>query len=475
MSFLSRIAGAFRRRRAPEAPTDAVVSQPQNAAFEEAFWRELLIDRETTSGESVNWRTSLSVPAALRCGLVIADGVATVPCKLMRKDPGSGRRMEAIDHPLYWLLKRKPSPFQNSLEFRETMAIHAVFAGNAYAFKNKVRGQVRELLVIPPHAVQTKQNSDYSVEYRVTAIDGTSEVIPAEAIWHLRGPSWDGYSGLDLVYLLRNSLGLSMATERAHAARFGNGVQTTGLYSVDGKLDDAQYRRLAKWLQKHFAGGANSGKPVILDSGAKYTQIDMNGVDAEHVSTRMLQIQEICTGFGVKPIMIGHADKSSTYASAEQMFLAHAVHTIRPWHRRFEESMNCELLTEEEARQGYYFKFIDTELLRGAAKDRAEYYTKLFNVGAMGPNDIAALEDMEGIEAGDVRFRPGNMTPINEETNVATPTAAPAAPAAGNAPPADRMNVGRVLSSKNEGLLRDARDNLDSVLTQLDAQPEEDQ
>jgi hypothetical protein len=32
-------------------------------------------------------------------------------------------------------------------------------------------------------------------------------------IWHVRGPSWDGYLGLDVLQLAREALGLSIATE----------------------------------------------------------------------------------------------------------------------------------------------------------------------------------------------------------------------------------------------------------------------
>ena len=43
------------------------------------------------------------------------------------------------------------------------------------------------------------------------------------------------------------------------------------------------------------------------------------------------------------PIMIGHADKAATYASAEQMFLAHVVHTLSPWYSRLEQSIDANL------------------------------------------------------------------------------------------------------------------------------------
>lgn len=62
----------------------------------------------------------------------------------------------------------------------------------------------------------------------------------------------------------------------------------------------------------------------------------MSGVDAQHLETRRFQIEEICRFFGVMPIMIGYSDKASTYASAEQMFLAHVVHTLAPWYTRLQ-------------------------------------------------------------------------------------------------------------------------------------------
>ena len=476
MSLFSWLKGSKKAAPEPEIP----VSQPKNAIADETFWHDLFPSVRTTSGESVNWTSAMSVPAAMRCGMVIADGVSTVPCKLMRKDPATGRRTEATDHPLYMLFARAPSPFQTSQEFRETMTLHAVFAGNAYAFVNRVRGKIKELVLIPPHAVCVEQNSDYSLTYKVTGLDGSVEEIPSEAIWHLRGPSWNGYTGLDIIYHLRNAIGLAMATERAHAQRFGNGVQTTGLYSVKNKLDEAGYKRLYAYITKHFVGGVNSGKPMVLDNDATFTPLEMRGVDAEHVATRQLQIEEICTGFGVKPIMIGHADKSATYASAEQMFLAHAVHTIRPWHRRIENSMEAALLTEDETRAGYYFKFFDTELLRGDASSRATYYRQMFEIG-LTPNQIAEAEDMDGFADGDAHYRPANLVPITEETN--NPPAQTAGQAANQPPSPDqtaaaialRLNVGRVLSAQNETLIREASDNLNTVLSKLDAQQQPDE
>jgi HK97 family phage portal protein len=135
----------------------------------------------------------------------------------------------------------------------------------------------------------------------------------------------------------------------------------------------------------------------------------MTGVDAQHLETRDHQIPEICRFFGVMPIMVGHSDKTATYASAEQMFLAHAIHTARPLHRRFEKSIMRNLMSSAERKQGYYAKFTDTEMLRGAAKDRAEYYAKGINAGWLTRNEAREWEELDPIDGLSEPLSPVNM------------------------------------------------------------------
>jgi HK97 family phage portal protein len=444
---------------------------PLNTAFEEPLWREILGGAPSQAGEHVSWRTALRLTTALRCGLVIADGVATVPCKLMRRDAKTGKRTPATEHRLYKLFNRGPNDWQDALQFLETFTLRAVFTGNAYAFINRVRGEIFELIPLDPLAVEVEQLEDYRLVYRVTAKNGQQAEFPAEAIWHLRGPSWDGVRGLDIIDQAREAIGLAIATQTAHAKRFGQGINASGVYSVKGTLDDKQYALLKSWVDQNHAGALNSGKPMILDREAKWQPLALTGVDAQHLETRKHQIEEVCSAFGVMPIMVGHSDKAATYASAEQMFIQHQTGCIRPWHRRFEKSMNRWLLTEREIDEGLYFKFFDQELLRGAAKDRAEYYTKMVGIGAFTPNIVLELEDMDGYDDGDVHLLASGMTSLDAVQN--PPAPAPASPSSGPAGRRDPQNIGRVLSAKNEQLIRDSRDNLITVLSALDEPPED--
>lgn len=393
------------------------------------LFRDIYGGTPAKSGASVTWKTSLEVTTVLACAGVIADGVATVPLKLMRKTAG-GARAVASDHPLADLLSVAPNDWMDSLELRETIAFHMALCGNAYLFVNRVRGRIAELIPIEPGRVQVKQGADYALRYEVTAPDGTSRPFPAESIWHIRGPSWNGWMGMETVRQAREAIGLALVTEESHARLHKNGVRPSGLYSVEGNLSPEQYKALRAYLDSGFAGAENAAKMMIVDRNARFTPLNMTGVDAQHLETRRFQIEEICRAFRVMPIMVGYSDKAATYASAEQMFLAHAVHCIRPWHRRLEASIARSLLTPAERAQGLYPKFFDAELLRGASRDRGEYYARGIQSGWMTRNEAREFEDMDPIDGLSEPLTPVNMTIGNPEPQPTNPdpAATPASP-----------------------------------------------
>lgn len=377
------------------------------------IWRELYGGRDAFSGMRVTTNTALEVATVLACVRVKANGIAQVPLKLMREGTGIGgmaSRLPARDHGLYDLLHRRPNDFQTSFEFRHTVEMHRQLLGNAFIFTNRAGdGRVLELIQLDPGRVEVKQEKDWRVRYFVTALDGTKKEFPPSAIWHLRGPSWDGVMGLEIIRKAREAIGLAMATEQAHARLHRNGVQASGLYSVDGPLDGASHDRLKAYIEQQHAGVVNSGKPFILDRGAKWYPLTMTGVDAQHLETRRYQVEEICRFFNIFPQMVGFTDKTSTYASAEQFFGAHVVHCLGPEFEAWEQSMDCNLLSDAERRDGLYTKFSVAGLLRGSTKDRADFYTKLYGIGVLNPNDIRALEDWNPYEGGDQYRVPLNM------------------------------------------------------------------
>lgn len=350
----------------------------------------------TKSGASVNADTALQVDTVLACVRVISEGIAQVPLKVYRA--ANGRREEVPDHPLYDKLHRKPNAWMTSLELRETLAIHACLTGNGFAFKNRLgSGRIAEFIPIEPGRVKVKRAADWTLSYEVRGDSGETKVFPAESIWHWRGPSWNGFLGMEIVQLAREAIGLAMASEESQARNHQQGLKPSGMYSVEGTLNKDQYKDLRSWLEANHAGASNAGRLMLLDRSAKFTPITQTGVDAQHLETRRHQILAICSAMRVQPIMIGFGDKLATFASSEQMFLAHVVHTLGPWYERIEQSADIHLLSDAERAQGYYVKHIVAGLLRGAMKDRADYFSKALGAGGspawMTQDEVRDLED----------------------------------------------------------------------------------
>lgn len=378
---------------------------------------------QSSSGVNVTWKTALQVSTVLACCKVIAEGIAQVPWKVHR---GVGGGSSATDHPLYDLLYRRPNGWQTSFEYRETLAFHVLLTGDAFSWKGRVGSnrEVRSLEPIEPGRMRVKQETDGRLRYFERRRAGDEVEHDPAAIWHLRGPSWNSWQGLDAVSMARDAIGLAMAIETQQAETHRNGARISGLYSVKEKMGQEKFEQLSTWMQQFKQGGPKAGEPLLLDMGAEFKSFQQTGVEAQTLESRKHQVEEICREFRVMPIMVGQADKATTYASAEQMFLAHVVHCLLPWYERICTSADVNLLSEQDRRDGYYTKLNPNALMRGAAKDRAEFYAKALGTGGGKPwmkqDEVRALEELDPVgehadELGQGAMEPSAPPPVKEE------------------------------------------------------------
>lgn len=386
------------------------------------LFREIYGSKLSKSGVPINWQTAIRVTTVLACARVKSEGVATPPFKVFRDV--DGRKEVAYDHPLHYVLDTRANPWQTGFEYRETIGLHLALTGRHYSFISRLYGEIRELIPFEPGAVEPRRADDGTITYKATMPNGATKDFPEEAIWHIRGPSWNGWQGMDAMDLAREAIGLSISAEEQHAKLFKNGINTTGTYSVEGTLNSQQYKDLRKFLVDNHSG-ENSGLPMIVDRGAKWLQQAMTGVDAQHLETRRHQVEEVCRAMGVLPIAIGHADKTATFASAEAFFEAHDRLTMLPLYTRIEKSANAYLLGRDAIKKGYYTKHVVSGLLRASAKDRADYFSKALGSGGspawMTQDQVRELEEMNPMG--------GDAAKLPIATNVPKPAPAEPAPA----------------------------------------------
>lgn len=335
----------------------------------------------SASGTTVNEFTALDVPVVFCAARVIAEGIGQMPVRVVeeRFDSVTGlpRLQMMRDHWAHRLLSVRPNSWQTSYEFREGMIFNAALGYGAIAIKNVVRGEVRELLPVPAGSWSIDQKADWSLQFRVDYSDKTHGYFDRDQVFYVRGPSLNGYEGLPAVRQAREAIGLSKALERQQAKLAGNGGKPSGVLSFAQPLKPETKEKLRETWQAKF-GANGDGGIAILDGDAKFHSMTMTSVDAQYIETRRLQVEEIARAFRVQPIMLMQADKAATFASAEQMFRNHVIHTLGPWVERFEQAANRDILGNET---GIRFDLDERNLLRGDFKDQAEYYAKALGSG----------------------------------------------------------------------------------------------
>jgi len=369
----------------------------KNAVTTADLYKELLSRASTKSGVAITTKTALQASVAICCARVIAEGLAQVPFKLYKTRAAGGMDV-AGDHAISELISLKPNDFQTSFEFREQMGLHLAFKGRFYAYKVRgLRGEILELLPYEPDMVRLVRDG-WEVSYEVLTTKGVILKVPAEDMWHVKGISWDGFNGLEGIKLAREAIGLALATEEHGSRMFSNGAKVGGVLSTEKTLDAEQLKLLkSSWVETQ-EGTENAYKTAVMFGGLTWSPMAMTGVDSQHLEQRRFQVEEVCRFFRVLPIMVMQSDKAATYASSEQMFLAHVVHTLMPWYSRIEQSATVNLLTAAERKLGYYTKFTVQALLRGASAARAEFYAKALGAGGTQPymtvDEVREFEEM---------------------------------------------------------------------------------
>lgn len=334
------------------------------------------------------------VSAVHACARVIAEGLAQPPCYLHRVAATGTTR--ALEHPLNALLAESPNDRQTSYEFREQLGWHLALNSNAYVFVNRGptgRGPIRELLPCDPGKVSVEVDESRlggTVTYRLFGV-----AVPANQIWHLKGPAMRSWIGMATLSEARRAVGLAEATEIFGATTFKNGAKPAGLITpVEGQWTAEQLEQIkAGWNASR--GASNSHKTVAMNAPLSFTALSNNASDSQWIEARRFQIEEVCRYFRVSPAKVFHTLGSQSYASVEQAHIAHDQDTDAQWHERFVQSANKALLTQVERKAGYRVMIDNRAALRGTAKERMEYYQLGLLNGVLTQNEVREMEGFD--------------------------------------------------------------------------------
>jgi hypothetical protein len=135
---------------------------------------------------------------------------------------------------------------------------------------------------------------------------------------------------------------------------------------------------------------------------------------------RKLQDVEIARIFRV-PLHFLQLMDGATFSNIEQRSLEFVLYTMLPWLGRWEAAIARDLLSDIDAER-YCVRFNPASILRGDSQARAEFYSKMVNIGVYTINECRAMEGMEPVEGGDTPIVQGAMISLQRAITAPAPT-----------------------------------------------------
>lgn len=386
------------------------------------FWFEPVSGRSNT-GMRVSADAALRLTAVWACVRILSETLACMPFAMYRL-AADGSKKYVADHPIFKLFNKAPNAFQTPFEWREMLQAHLVLRGNAYnQIVTNGQGVIVALEPIHPDRVKIEMLAGGEYRYRVLQPNGTDLVLSRGEVWHLKGMSFDGITGLNPIELARDAVGMGLSAQEYGARFFQNDAKPGGVIEMDGNFKDQTARQtfIASWQAGQ--SGSNRGKTAVMEHGMKYREIGLNNADAQFIEARKFQVTEIARMFRVPPHMIADLDRA-TFSNIEHQSLEFVLHCMTPWAERWESSIESNLLLDSEDDIEIEFDF--SSLLRGDHAARAAYYNSGINTGWLVRNEARRMEGYDPLPGLDVPLQPLNMVPAGTQLP---------APASNDAPP----------------------------------------
>ena len=379
--------------------------------------------RQSSAGVRVGEHLALRNSTFFRSVSLIASSIGMLPVHLMRR-LANGDTEEAIDHPLYGVLKRKPNDYQTALEFKTQMQMAALLDGNAYALVVRgFRGRIVALIPLRRGTVTPLLSDSYQLTFRYNPVSGGSKILAASEVFHFRSPvTLDGLHGISLLDVAAQAVGIAVQAEHAAGRLFKQGLMVGGALESDKSLSDAAYARLKDSLEERYSSAENAQKWMVLEEGLKANAIISDPDKTQHLETRQRQSEELLRFTGV-PRPLAMLDDTSWGTGVEVLGQFFVTYCLLGWFVAWEQAIErCLTGTDQDT---LYAKFNDGALLRGSLKDQADFFAKaLGNTNAwMTQDEVRGNFDLNRIDGGDklpVGGKPSTPVPADP-----APTPAP--------------------------------------------------
>jgi len=333
----------------------------------------------------------------------LANAMSSLPLKLYKN------LEHQSSHPLDYLVSVSPNNSMTAFTFVQTMEVLRNAHGNAYALKKYGRNmEIESLNILDPTRVEPVLDKKTSeLYYRIDAPTGVYYVHNYEII-HVKHIS-TSVKGISPIDVLRESIAFDGDIRRINIEQMDNAIKASFELKLSANLSAEKRKEYKEQFEEFYS---KNGGVIITESGQELKPLKSEFIDTKLFEAEKVTASRIALVFGLPPYKFG----AESRASNEEQSIGFVQDYILPTARQWELELNRKLLSREEHKAGYVFKFNISGLLRADTKTRAEFYTKGIRSGFFTPNDVRTLEDLPPEPGGDVLHISRDLRPLNETT-----------------------------------------------------------
>ena len=364
---------------------------------------------EMTGGDSISvtQKNAMKFTGVLAAVSLRSELAASFP-KVIYQNTESGRK-PLWDDPLYKLIAYQPNPLMNAFTFWELMNMNLDLWGNAYAFITRYGGNPIAFTPVPFSCVKIIVE-DGKLIYRVTGTKDSrlDKDHSPDKFLHFKDISFDGIIGISRIEYAKRAVELGLQAEAFGLDFFTKKGNAKGVIEMDGKMEPEAMKNFLK----HWKANADQGTP-ILDMGKKYHQLTIPPEDAQFLSSREFQLQDIARIFRVPPHLLADLSRA-TFSNIEHADIQFVKYGLRPMCKRFEHELELKLLGDDIGKKSIRFNL--DGMLRGDTATRAAYLASMVQNKIFNRNEAREYENKNPVEGGDVFENPATSSDKNINT-----------------------------------------------------------
>lgn len=381
----------------------------QSGLANPAGWlTDALGSSRSVSGQRVTIDRAFSLAPVYSAVSIISESVGMLPFKVYRQLQDD-EVVTASDHRAWRMLHDQPNPAMPAHRFWSTVTAQLLLWGNAFIRKDRsdLTGLVESLWLLDPAHVMVewdpstgvKRFTEQPVSNRPARVYGDDEVL------HITALSLNGVVGESVIGRCRDAFGNALARQKFEGGHWDRGALLRGVLETDKNLGTGdQATEAVKRIRTGFAtvyGGVDqSAQTALLEDGMTFKPLSMPLTDMQFVEIAELSRSEIAMMFKLPASYLNASTGDSlTYATVEGNQVQFATNAVAPVTNTIQKAVSAD--SSIFPFSSWYGEFVLEGLMRGAHKDRAEFYKIMSDVKAMTVNEIRARENMPPVPWGD--------------------------------------------------------------------------